>query len=378
MGLENIGQPIRAENIQDREDILNKKLIELQVAFAAKKYSEWGDNKPDFTDTLEKNSRILHSLRLDFSQAYDLPFNDPQTREYINDLKEKINASVKNNQDYEIISGLISDELNRLEKMLSKRNKSENVGIIKFNPIKGDILGEYGFGAEDDFFEIHMEDAYKHPGKFGLQEIKIEFSKIAELIVDKYSEARAVIGTSWLMSHPIMEKLGFHITDIKKDIGMAHWVQFINKDGQIDTKKVEELLKTGKAPYEALLGYMPTEEFLQRYLPENRRGLVNLRVVNEDNKEIKLFEEESIKLRENIGDKVLKGNLSAEEFLKEFPVAEKVLEKLGVKEEYISIMDGIKSSGDNSLFENRLKILREKVKEYINQNKYKDKVVEIK
>ena len=97
------------------------------------------------------------------------------------------------------------------------------------------------------------------PGPKGLRALKADFQKICELI--QTNEAiKGVIMTSWMMSHPVTERLGFHTAPVElktNDIeGSFSRGQAARKEKSYDWQISQEDVK---------LGVMSREDFLRRF-----------------------------------------------------------------------------------------------------------------
>lgn len=393
MGIEKIISPIKAESPDQHREILEKKLMDIQVLFAARKHSEPENSKEPFTEILKEHTLLIRRLGVGFADNASISPKDPLVKEFLTPIIDKINILAKSEDEerYNKISDILSDEYKKLEENNKNQThkKLEDIGLIKFDQFQEDpeepIFEKYGFNKGDDFLEIHIKENYQSSEKFGFEETKKEFSKLAETIIDRFPQDRAVVGASWLMSHPLAQKLGFKITNKEMDIGMASWFQFIDKDGQINVKKVEESLETGEKPFKAVWGYIPTEEFLERYLPQERKGNITLKIINpEKQKESEKLDLELNELREKLRYSLTQNALD-EDILKNLPVLTSVLNKLDLEKDAIKLFAEISKekislteAQNNPNFKERLSVIGERIKEYKNIDKYIDKVVEIK
>ena len=43
------------------------------------------------------------------------------------------------------------------------------------------------------------------------------------------------------------------------------WGQFINREGKINEERVKQFLETGKPPFRVKSGYIPMDEFMDKY-----------------------------------------------------------------------------------------------------------------
>lgn len=311
---------IIADNPEQRREGVERQLRQLQVLFCDKLYQKYKDectrnNKPIdkiFSDVLEENGahyagdlRMLAIIygagSLNEEEQYDLVtekyykninklYNelpegkiDDNSLEYIQSRISKLNILI----DYlETEVKKAKDELPDKWREMQELPKNENgeikntAGLIVFNSLKEyntpeireveTALEKIGFSKFDDFLEIHL------PAQFGEQKISSEtitesLACLAEIIIDKYPETRAIVTVSWLLDHPKFKKF-FEMNEIGESGN--NWRQLIGNNGQIKQARVEELLSTGKMPYKNLIGYISVEKFLQKYLPNERRGKI--------------------------------------------------------------------------------------------------------
>jgi hypothetical protein len=163
--------------------------------------------------------------------------------------------------------------------------KTESIGLLQFNVYHHtEGLERYSILPEDELLEVHLEAAYTSgaPMSSLLTTMRDSFSKLAETIVDSHPRAKAVVGTSWLVSHPMAKRFGFQKVE-DREVSQnrpSTWFQMIDKDGQINASRLKEMLETGELPYKASFGLIPTEDFLRRYLPPERRGKIVLEELN--------------------------------------------------------------------------------------------------
>lgn len=263
----NIEQPAQSESFERREASLDRRLHELQLRFADRKWRE-GEGKSTFTEALDAVSTLVSDAQAQAHMA-----DDPEragaawreTAERIEDLHA------------EGAPGWASEAAGLLEKWTKDvpdpLESLESVGMLKFNFKTGETeLEAYGIGPKDPVVEIHVSEAFRHPETpFTPQGFKEALAALSEKISRQYPQAKAVVGQSWLFDRPLGKALGFTVVedaDIPQD-SKDVWFQFIDKDGRIDEKRAKALFENGEPPYRSKLGFMPAEEFLRRYPPKS-------------------------------------------------------------------------------------------------------------
>ena len=179
-------------------------------------------------------------------------------------------------------------ELSKAEKEQEEQgNHRKKAGLIDYDVTDSiDTVEEFGISTMDEVAGIHFEKMYKQEGKLSFESLKESFEKLAVEIVEKHPEARAVAGASWLLDTPIAKRYGFHIyKKVKKLNYNSIWLQFIDKDGQINRGRLDEFLKTGEIKHSEAYGIIPVEEYLKKYLPKEKRGEIVLKEIDPEYKE---------------------------------------------------------------------------------------------
>lgn len=310
--LENIKEPIETENQGEKEKALFEKIEQISLAYAEKKFQEIRKDHPeykfseairDFTPTIDIVVRPVYKL-----EGFHLDKYREKMAMFLGGFRDEIDAiyasdglgsgrmvelvKAKNDSIKEYLG---VDSLQERE----RGGKKVAVKILDFNQIvniEKDAEGKYkdleglGFSQFDHFIEIHVEDFYRTSEKnLGPELIKNDLAVLAEYIIDQEPQTAAVIGKSWLLDTPLADRLGFKKIESdgrnEKQNDFSTWLQFVDKNGQIDQKRFSEFSETGELPYKSTKAYMPIEEFLQRYLPENRRGKIILKEVDNDRKD---------------------------------------------------------------------------------------------
>jgi len=294
MSLENlkeiISKQIESENYKERGEILYEKIEQISLVYADKKFHEIKKDRPeykfseavkDFTPIEKHILKIIYDIENHDLKDYDL---------FLKSFYEELDFLYESDGlDINKILNLIKSKKDLLKSFLSsgnfkKRedNKKEGTKLLYFNTLGIDDhkeayrgMKKLGFSESDLFLEIHLDSFYHTNEKnFGSEMIKKDLGIIAEKIIDNIPKTAAVVGTSWLLDTPIMNRLGFikiEDSDVEQNDNST-WNQFIDKDGQINDKRFNEFMETGELPFKSIRAYIPVEEFLKRYLPDNRRG----------------------------------------------------------------------------------------------------------
>jgi hypothetical protein len=304
--LKNIGSQIETENQKEKEEMLLEKIEQISLIYANKKFKEMKKDLKDYEfsqaikDFTPTESTILEPV---FNlEGFDFSEHKKRIELFFIHFYNEVNSIYADGFDLDKITDFVNSEKNRIKEYLEVENlkeaksdkKENNTKVLNFNKViniemdfenKYKDLKKFGFSQLDHFVEIHVEDFYNTGEKnLGPELIKNDLAVVAEYIVDKEPDTAAVIGRSWLLDTPLAERLGFQKIGegLTKQNDFSTWRQFIDKNGQINQKRFNEFLKTGKLPFKSTRAYMPVEEFLQRYLPENRRGKIMLKKVNKD------------------------------------------------------------------------------------------------
>jgi len=404
--LKNIGSHIETEDSKEKQEILFEKIEQISLFYADQKFKEKKDeDNYKFSEAVKKFTPIKNII---LRPTFHLEGFNP------NDYKEKIELFLKDfyeevDRIYEtsgfnldLISGLIKFKKNSIKNYLGIADLKEFVGgekenktkILSFNEItnieqdaekKYKNLENLGFSKFDHFVEVHVDDFYNTGEKnLGPELIKNDLALVAEYIIDKEPEAMAVIGKSWLLNTPVADLLGFKKIEDEttEQNDFSTWLQFIDKNGQIDQKRFNTFLKTGEPPFKSTKAFMPTEEFLQKYLPENRRGKVVLKEINKERQDFwsrMMTEAQAIKTG---WDNLLKNNGDFEGFIRDNKALNELLDFVSPehKSEYLSFF---KAMYDKKIFWSEfheyksanVKKVDEKINEDMRADLYKDREV---
>jgi hypothetical protein len=340
MSLENITAPIEVADNHEREKELERRILRLQLMLVERQLKT-GEGK--YLDLLEEYTHIVgviwqHRYRCEFKnnqavKEQDLDEIEKRCRQEIkNDLSsiaESFGGAERADKVFDYVQSAF------LKWPASPNESTDNsVGLIRFEKVDARFFqGVPELDNGDSLMQIHFDPAYFKKDGVGAEELRTWFSKIAELIVDKYPETRAVVGRSWLFSHPIMRRLGFNKMEqkTKRMSGGAYWDQLITQEGQIDSSKVEYLEEKGKLPFDVSSGYVLVEDFVKRYLPKERAGKILLKKVDAEKRERSELMRREIEenLKKN-WDSAIEQGLSADFLLDKIPSFVMVAKSLGL------------------------------------------------
>ncbi len=325
MKFEEFKKPIETQSIEEHEKILEEKMTKIQLQYVDR--LSQGKILP-INKTIEGDNIDVKDLSVLFSRCtwipeelkhqYDNRIGGEFDKNARNLFQRKImdNISVFFKEDHknwiEKTEEFIKNEIEKLGPIQKKEEQDNNqdtrkVGLIEFGieDNLGELLSKLDM-KDDRYISIHFPEFYKQK-KDGIKNLfsvnSIDsFKKLALKIINDYPEAKAVVGESWLMDTPIAKRIGFIVSDYssRRKLGGQFWGQFINSDGQIDNERVSKFLETGIPPYKVSIGIIMVEDFLKKYLPEDRRGKIILKDLNQ--------------------------NFNNEEFEKEIEIANKVFE----------------------------------------------------
>ncbi len=306
-GLNNLSRLIETEDKQEQQTVLFERITKISLVYAEQNFQATKKNKRDykFSAAMKDFSPIENIILRPVFHLEQFNFNkyQPQIDLFLQAFYQEVDYLYETSGfDVDKISQLIDAKRDNIKKYLEVEDLKEaernarkgSTKVLNFNKItsierdadkKYQDLEKYGFSKADHFVEVHVEDFYNTGEKnLGSELISSDLGVVAEYILDKEPEAAAVIGKSWLLDTPLADRLGFKkIADNNiKQNDFSTWLQFIDKNGQIDHKRFKALLKTGELPYQSIKGYILTEEFLSRYLPAHRRGVVMLKELNKD------------------------------------------------------------------------------------------------
>lgn len=230
--------------------------------------------------------------RGDFSAEELVKFRESVIDEISNLYKNNSNNLINDTRD--IINRKL-DELGPIDpdKIWHGKNKNE-AGVLKYDVnelrrsrnIDSEKLKKFGFSPFDASMEIHLDSLFdqKHKDDSVVNIFsKDSLAKTAEIIIEKYSEVRLLLANSWLVdNNAIRERIGFVAYD-QVDCPVNNpgfWGQFIDQNGNINEKRAKTFLDTGVPEFYLTKGFIKTEDFLKKYLPEDKRGIIDLKELN--------------------------------------------------------------------------------------------------
>lgn len=308
--LQDIAAPIEAENVLEREEKLNEKIKEISLVYAISRWEKVKQEIPDYklSEALKFYSPTENFiLRPVFDLGnFDFRKNKEKMDQLLSVFYGQVDALSENSEvSSEKILDLISEhqkniiasfDLENLPKEEKKEN-NDNTKVVQFNNFthldneangKFASLMEEGFDKNDDFIEVHFKDFYQsEQASLTPDLIRQDLGLIAEKIIKEKPETAAIIGKSWLLDTAVASSLGFKVLkndDIKSN-DFSTWFQFIDKDGEINKKRIDALMKNGELPFKSVIAYIKTEDFLKKYLPRDSRGKVVLMEANPQKKE---------------------------------------------------------------------------------------------
>lgn len=278
-GRTSLGDQLREEYLKrmpDFKDVGRKELRNMQKCFSDLLFSEinflYAENKDNFRDNWKNKISGIIESKLETLGPIVNSFEDIK-KERDRNKKEK--------------SGLISNEIINVD-----------------NTDRGYILGA-GFKEGDPLINIHFEDLFEqkkeNPEVTNIFSID-SLSKLAVNIVEKYPQIKGIVAHSWLVDSAIGKKIGLTVYYKLKVApeGLEFWGQFIDEKGNIKKEKIQKFIGTGIPEYYTSDGYINTEDFLRKYLPKEKKGLIKLKERSPESIEFKNFlVEASFKIEKN-------------------------------------------------------------------------------
>ena len=379
-------RPIITESVKERQDKLEHKIAEIGIFYADHLYQSKKETepKPKFSEILEQETAVLSQLK---NRVYTY-FEDDQkkTDETLRVIYDEIDSLYQAQADnwQELIFKKIQQAMDQYEKKSDEKEiptegAKEKAGMLEFN-LQEQLRDaeKLGFDIHDQFIQIHFEDFYKNKdASFDLEKINDSLRELAKQIAQKYPQARAVIGISWLLEHPLVSYLEFKtVPDYKVyQNDFSTWAQFVDRNGQINQKRLDYLKEHGRPPYRSTLGYIPVEDFLQKYLPEEMKKEVKLKILNPAWKEKRQrITVEAAALKKDLsGHAAPPANLDRH-LNKEYPQLMELFRSTGVNQEAVEMARGAYGKSMEELdSSNIFRPLEEKLKEYFSQDKYIEK-----
>jgi len=306
--LNNIGGRIESEDPKEKKTILFEKIEQISLVFAYQKFEEIKKVQGNYklSEAIKDYAPIENIITrpVFHLDGFNLAKYQEQINQFIDNFYVELD-SIYESRGFNLdeMTELVNSKRDSLKSYLGAEGlpeyekKSGITKIMSFNKItnieidaekKYKDLVKLGFTKDDHFVEVHLDDFYNSGEKnFSSELITNDLAAIAVRIIDKEQEAVAVIGKSWLLNAKLADLLGFKkITDgVVKQNDFSTWLQFIDKNGQINSKRFDKFLQTGELPFPSVVAYIPIEDFLKRYLPESRRGKINLKEINIERKD---------------------------------------------------------------------------------------------
>ena len=328
----NFDLKVEGNDKKERGNELIRKIEYISLVYALKKFKEEKDRNSEYklseavrNFTPTKNL-IIKSLNI--LQGFDFLKNRDSINNYFEDIFKKIDDIYDpSRENIEEVLDFIILKKQEIKKYLGvenlkqiSSNNERETNIFRFNEINNidhdensryEVLKNEGFHSHNRLIELHVDNFYSSDiENLGLDIIKTDLALIATNIVESNSDVVAVVGKSWLLDTPIARRMGFKSVDHEannKVNEMSVWKQFIDKNGNIDKKRFNKLIQEGNIPYRSVIAYMSTEDFLRKFLPQNKRGRIILKKIKKEKaiffeklknelKEIKLKWEAHIKL----------------------------------------------------------------------------------
>lgn len=405
--ISNINARIETPDKKERKEILYEKIEQISLVYADKKYNEVKekDNNYKFSDIVKDFTPLENIILRPVFQLEEFNFKKYQEKTdlFLKDFYLELDAIYETYSfDLDKISSLVNSKKGAIKKYLNienfkefERNAKEGdakvLNFNKINNIKVDAGKEYqdleklGFSEFDHFIEIHVEDFYNtDQNSLGPELIKSDFGLVAEHIIDKEPEIVAVIGKSWLLDTPLASRLGFQrIEDNEtKQNNFSTWLQFIDKNGEIDSKRFNQFLKTEELPYKSVKAIMLVEDFLKKYLPENRRGKVVLKEVNVDRKDFWFKLQSDAQSIKSEWDELLKDNGNFDVFINGNKSLNEVLNFLDIEDrgQYIRFLKIMYNSNIpwSEFYEHKdgnIEKIDKKINKIMKDDLYKDKEI---
>lgn len=281
--------------------------------------------------------------------------------------KDNVKNIIKENLDR---IGPITKEYLKEKKRREKEEKKKTVGLINFNLKEVNKLEKFGIDPNSQCLEIHFKDLFEQKEKNNAVNIFSgeSLSNLAKTIIDKFPYIKAVLGYSWMVDSPIGGRVGFTVYHKDNKMGGAFWGQFINEKGEINKERMQKFLNTGIPEFFPARGFIKVEDFLKKYLPKEKKGIIELADLSE----------ESLKFIEVL--KKLEGDNFASVSFEEI---KSIINENNILSEYIKTQDGINilnmikivkdtnaKSLDDIEYPNK-EILRKRFGDFIEENKSK-------
>ena len=308
---------IEANNIEEHERILNEKFLDFQLEFVKRIQNkktpfpeEINVDVNNIEDCFKKLTNIIGMISNAYHTRTHAPFDNNETDYKFEEIKEtifkKIRSEYEKNNDIspKVIIDIIDSVVNELPVISEvKTDESKEVidkkphqaGLINYGErmikesdyaVPKEVLEKYNIDKKDSCIIIHLKALFKQ--KFDNKNSNNIFSSgslktLAQQIVSDYPDVRLILGKSWLMETPIAKKVGFNVYEKNSKLfGEGFWGQFVDQNGQLNEERANYLLENGRPPFKVSEAYIPVEDFLKKYLPEEEKNSVVLKKYNKD------------------------------------------------------------------------------------------------
>lgn len=399
MNFEKIVQPIEEENNLEQAKEISRRLRMLQYEYVLEYTDKEGGT---FLDNLEKLLKLKERLSVEYKRRKKIRKSNKEMSEKLNNEIdqeiEKVFEVLKNIEEKKDFNWKeqIDIAVEEMPDEWGPKPKEEKAEMNKFNSVyhyvydlgnhdkelMTEMREENDIKDDEHMMEIHFDSLFKSDGqkvgKETYKQILEEFKNLAINIKNENPDVRAIFGKSWLMGkESLVKRIGFKTTN--EEVGIddfALWYQFLNQEGQINEQRVKQFKDTGELPIKGKVAYMLTEDFLQKYLPdEEKQSPITLKrikpewIKNRDkvNKQMNEIEDnwENIKV-EDIETEIKKRDLILE-----------ILEGADTLDDFVNVFKKIKKAG--LAWHEGLEMEKEEVnriggiiKEYHAKNKFKE------
>ncbi len=318
--------------------------------------------------------------RVDWENKEEWRVHRKARKSFVNHLIQKINFLEADNQEEWSLNWkdktleLIEKEINDLGSIIDESEKQENnrAGLIGVEQKRaGEFAFERGWVKSpfEDVINIHLEELNQQKNKDGtIKNIYSgeSLSKLAEKIILECPQVKTVVAESWIVDSPIGRRIGLELDKRNKDTsaGIGFWGQFINEKGEVKEEKIKKFIETGIPDHYNAIGHMGVEDFLRKYLPKEKRGLVKLKDLSPRALALRSFLEEE---RERIDKKW--HEVSYEEMLGIYNSNPDMIDLLKTPEgqEYLNLIKKLKKDGLDSVEDKEKQKILEKVKVFIKE-----------
>ena len=284
-----ISEPTKTETIENREGILEEKLFSLQIRYCEKlwkkeiPFPDGNIEQMTFEEIMNRYSDIsgeIHSAYI--KRTGKVP--GFEEREEIEKISNRILLEIHRAHDSHPttwesnILSIIENVMktlpeNHTNQEFKEKREVSRVGLLRYEVRSGlrglEGLAKNVMNEEDECIMIHLDPLYKQQALGVTESLSESFQKLAEKITTEYPHIKAVIAESWIVDSSIGKRIGFHEFPSQfEDFyhGESFWGQFYDQNGEINQKRIDQFLNTGKAPFVVKGGYFTTNEFLGKYL----------------------------------------------------------------------------------------------------------------